>query len=70
MTSITQWALNECDGDESLTIDLLGVILKAMALELRSERARQSQGFVYRGRESMRPPKLPPPPLDGSGDRL
>ncbi len=52
--------------DESVYLETIAQLLE----RLRRAEDRQSSGFVYRGRPSDRPPKLPPAPLDGSGDKL
>ncbi len=51
---------------ESIYLETIAQLLE----RLKRAEDRQSSGFVYRGRQSTRLPKLPVPPLDGSEDRL
>ncbi len=63
---IVEAALSEAGGHEGLALEILAMSLIEAERKLAVVRSQRSFGFGYWGKPSIRPPKPPPAPLDGS----
>ena len=68
VSRVVESALSAAGRNEMLALEILAISLIDAEHKLALARARQSSGYVYRGRPSAWWPKAPPKPLDGSKD--